>query len=261
MQIQQMRARIIDLRIGVFLSLFVGQVAQDDLRAHFLVAAQFGLAEVSLGADVDRVRYARGILDDVDARVALRLRPREARIDEEQPQDLLAGGIGLLIEGVSAMDRQFGHRRGVCRRVVSVDADIDVLDFDRRAFDEMQPDVDEVVLFLDLSRQLVGQPQVVVAVRLVKNPQPLQVVGESTRIEFRTRLPWRIERARLGAHNALQSAVGENTIALERNRADLPLLRRIEVIDRQRISRGNLEDRDQKTKCGGNSDGAILQAE
>jgi hypothetical protein len=39
------------------------------------------------------------------------------------------------------------------------------------------------------------------------------------------------------------------------------LLRRIEVIDRQRISRGNLKESDQKKKCGGKSDGAIVLAD
>ena len=183
---------------------------------------------------MDGIKDARGVPDDVDLGAAPRLGPRIARVDEKQPQDLLAALIGRLIENFAAMHRQLGHRRGVRRRMVAVDAHVDFLDPDRLALHQVQLGIDDFVVAFDLGLQVVGEAEMVVAMRLVKNPQPLEVIGESARLKLRARFPWRSKMAAAWcASPSCKVAIGKDVIAFERNRADLPMLRRIEIVNRR----------------------------
>src|ERR1022692_2054034 len=118
--------------------------------------SKFGFAEVGLRADVKRIKDERGVSDDVDLGATPRLGPCVSRIHKKQPQDFLTALICLLIENVSAMDRQLGDRRGVRRRMIAVDVYDDIGDVDRLTFDDMQLRFYQLVLPRDPGREVVG---------------------------------------------------------------------------------------------------------
>lgn len=152
---------------------------------------------------------------------------RVAATEEELAELMLGGVIGVLGEGRALLHRErLGKRASLAGFLLH--ADLHLRDADAPPFGDPELDVDEVV---GLDLEVVGELGPVVALRLVGAGETLEILPEGIGVEERTGAPWRIPGTFLGEHPVFELAVGERGVAGERDRAHVPFLHRIELVD------------------------------
>src|SRR5690348_10773067 len=150
------------------------------------------------------------------------------------------------------MERELVRGRAIVRRMVAVDIDVDLLDLYRLALEQVDLSVDHG----PANREVVSDLRVVVAVRFVEQIEALEILAEYAEIEFRTRLPRRIDGAFPGAQDRLEVGIVENPVAGKADAPDLPFAGRIQVVDGERARVPGGEQHQRRAKPASNSCGA-----